>query len=174
MVIEGARRAAASAAAAGPGAASPGTTKGRRDRHRPRPVRPRRRRRLRDERRDRRQGRAIARPRRHQGQVAGPIAIRAARGTGSISGKVRLVSGQFRLGSATSAAAVTRLDVREINQPPEERPEPRDLTPWTLASTVDSRQPADGDRPRHQQRMVRRSSRSAAPSPSRASTAAPP
>ncbi|MEA3032666.1 MAG: translocation and assembly module TamB, partial [Sphingomonadales bacterium] len=56
----------------------------------------------------------------------------------SISGKVRLVSGQFRLGSATSAAAVTRLNVREINQPPEDRPEPRRLTPWTLALDVDA------------------------------------
>jgi translocation and assembly module TamB len=71
-------------------------------------------------------------------QVTGPIAIRSARGTGSISGKVRLVSGQFRLGSATSAAAVTRLSVREVNQPPEERPEPRRLTPWTLALDVDA------------------------------------
>ncbi|MEA2999920.1 MAG: translocation and assembly module TamB [Sphingomonadales bacterium] len=71
-------------------------------------------------------------------QVTGPIAIRSARGTGSISGKVRLVSGQFRLGSATSAAAVTRLNVREVNQPPEERLEPRRLTPWTLDLDVDA------------------------------------
>jgi translocation and assembly module TamB len=71
-------------------------------------------------------------------QVTGPIAIHSARGTGSISGKVRLVSGQFRLGSATSAAAVTRLNVRDVNQPPEERPEPRRLTPWTLDLDVDA------------------------------------
>ena len=71
-------------------------------------------------------------------QVTGPITIRGARGTGSISGKVRLNSGQFRLGSATSAAAVTRLNVREVNRPPEERPEPKRLTPWTLDLDVDA------------------------------------
>ncbi|MFL6862887.1 MAG: translocation/assembly module TamB domain-containing protein [Allosphingosinicella sp.] len=71
-------------------------------------------------------------------QVTGPIRIRSARGTGSISGKVRLVAGQFRLGAATSAAAVTRLAVREVNRPPEERPEARRLTPWRLDLDVDA------------------------------------
>ncbi|MBV8685402.1 MAG: translocation/assembly module TamB domain-containing protein [Alphaproteobacteria bacterium] len=71
-------------------------------------------------------------------QVTGPIAIRSERGSGSISGRVRLVTGAFRLGAATAAAQVARLNVREVNLPPDERPEPKRLTPWKLDLQVDA------------------------------------
>lgn len=71
-------------------------------------------------------------------QVTGPIAIRSERGSGSISGRVRLVSGAFRLGAATASTQVARLNVREINSPPDERAEPKRLTPWKLDLQVDA------------------------------------
>ena len=79
------------------------------------------------------QGGATDRPRRHQGAGDRPdhASARTASG-GIISGKVDLVSGSFRLGSATAAAQVPRLDVREINRPADERPAPRRLAPWRL------------------------------------------
>jgi translocation and assembly module TamB len=71
-------------------------------------------------------------------QVTGPITIRSSAGSGSISGKVRLVSGAFRLGAVTAAAQLPRLSVREVNLPPDERPEPKRLTPWKLDLDVDA------------------------------------
>jgi translocation and assembly module TamB len=72
-------------------------------------------------------------------QVTGPIAIRSDGGLGSISGKVRLVSGSFRLGTAaTGAAQIARLPVRSLNRPEEERPVARRLTPWRLDLDVDA------------------------------------
>jgi translocation and assembly module TamB len=71
-------------------------------------------------------------------QLTGPIAIRSNGELGSISGKVRLVSGAFRLGSVTAAARLARLNVREINLPADERPPPRRLTPWALDLDVDA------------------------------------
>lgn len=65
-------------------------------------------------------------------QVTGPIAIRSDGGGGTISGNLDLVSGSFRLGAATAAAQVPRIDVREINRPVDEAPPPRDTTPWKL------------------------------------------
>jgi translocation and assembly module TamB len=65
-------------------------------------------------------------------QVTGPIAIRSDGETGSISGKVRLASGSFRLGSVAAAARLPRLAVREVNRPADERPAARRLTPWRL------------------------------------------
>ncbi|HEX5184401.1 MAG TPA: translocation/assembly module TamB domain-containing protein [Allosphingosinicella sp.] len=72
-------------------------------------------------------------------QVTGPIAIRAAHGTGTISGNVRLVGGTFRLGAAAASAQVARLDVRDLNLPSGERPEARPLAPWTLDLAVQTR-----------------------------------
>ena len=65
-------------------------------------------------------------------QVTGPISIRSDGSGGTISGDLELVSGSFRLGSATAAAQVPRLDVREINRPADEAPEPEPAAPWNL------------------------------------------
>jgi translocation and assembly module TamB len=56
-----------------------------------------------------------------------------------ISGRVDLDSGSFKLGSATAAARLPRLNVREINRPAEERPAPRRLAPWRLDLAVRAR-----------------------------------
>jgi translocation and assembly module TamB len=71
-------------------------------------------------------------------QVTGPIAIRSDGEDGSISGKLRLISGNFRLGSAAAAAQIARLPVREVNRPADERPAARRLTPWRLDLDVDA------------------------------------
>ncbi|HEX8667237.1 MAG TPA: translocation/assembly module TamB domain-containing protein, partial [Allosphingosinicella sp.] len=71
-------------------------------------------------------------------QVTGPIAIRSNGADGSISGKVRLVSGNFRLGAVRASTQVPRLAVRDVNLPDDERPEPRRLTPWRLDLDVDA------------------------------------
>jgi translocation and assembly module TamB len=71
-------------------------------------------------------------------QVTGPISIRSGAGSGSISGRVRMVSGSFKLGAATASTQVARLNVREVNRPPDERPEPKRLTPWKLDLQVDA------------------------------------
>lgn len=69
-------------------------------------------------------------------QVTGPIAIRSDDEDGSISGKVSLASGSFRLGSVTAAARVPRLAVREVNRPADERPVPKRLAPWRLSLDI--------------------------------------
>jgi translocation and assembly module TamB len=71
-------------------------------------------------------------------QVTGPINIRSDGSGGAISGRVDLVSGSFRLGSATAAAQLPRLNVREVNRPADERPPPRRLSPWRLDLDVDA------------------------------------
>jgi translocation and assembly module TamB len=65
-------------------------------------------------------------------QVSGPLRIRTEGGSGLISGDLRLVSGSFRLGSATAVAQLPRLPVRELNRPDEEGPAPRRTEPWRL------------------------------------------
>jgi translocation and assembly module TamB len=72
-------------------------------------------------------------------QVTGPIRIRSDGEDGAISGKVELVSGAFRLGSATPSAQVPRLAVREVNRPADERPVPKRLSPWKLDLDVAAR-----------------------------------
>jgi translocation and assembly module TamB len=70
--------------------------------------------------------------------VTGPLTIRSdGRGGGTIGGDVRLTEGRFRLGSATAAAEVPRLPVREINRPDADlAPAARRVTPWRLALTL--------------------------------------
>ena len=69
--------------------------------------------------------------------VTGDIAIRSDGEGGLISGDVRVTQGRFRLGSATAAAQVPRLNVREVNRPDEAMgPQARRLDPWTLALDV--------------------------------------
>jgi translocation and assembly module TamB len=65
-------------------------------------------------------------------QVTGPVTIQSDGMGGLISGKVDLVSGSFKLGSATAATQVARLPVKEINRPADEAPPPRDSAPWRL------------------------------------------
>lgn len=72
-------------------------------------------------------------------QVTGPIAIKSDGSGGVISGEVRLVTGSFRLGAATAAAQVPRLDVREINRPDDEPPPQQSGAPWRLDLSVDAR-----------------------------------
>ncbi|HEX8579709.1 MAG TPA: translocation/assembly module TamB domain-containing protein [Allosphingosinicella sp.] len=71
-------------------------------------------------------------------QVTGPIRIRSDGQEGSISGKVRLASGAFRLGSVRASAQLARLPVREVNLSADERPAARRLTPWRLDLDVDA------------------------------------
>ncbi|HEY0625411.1 MAG TPA: translocation/assembly module TamB domain-containing protein [Allosphingosinicella sp.] len=63
-------------------------------------------------------------------QVTGPISIKSDGSGGTISGDVQLISGSFRLGSATAAAQVPRLNVRELNRPADEGAPPRAASPW--------------------------------------------
>jgi translocation and assembly module TamB len=70
-------------------------------------------------------------------QVTGPITIRSDGSGGTIGGNVELVSGAFKLGSATAAAQVPRLAVRELNRPEdEEGPPPAPKSPWRLDLAV--------------------------------------
>jgi translocation and assembly module TamB len=70
-------------------------------------------------------------------QVTGPITIRSDGSGGTIGGSVELVSGAFKLGSATAAAQVPRLGVRELNRPEdEEGPPPAPRSPWRLDLAV--------------------------------------
>lgn len=55
------------------------------------------------------------------------------RGGGVISGDVELVRSAFRLGRATSAAAIPRLNVREVNIIAEDRARGLPSSPWRLA-----------------------------------------
>jgi translocation and assembly module TamB len=70
--------------------------------------------------------------------VTGDIAIRSDGDGGNISGAVEVMEGRFRLGSATAAAQVPRLNVREINQV-DAGPVVRRLSPWRLALDVNAR-----------------------------------
>jgi translocation and assembly module TamB len=65
-------------------------------------------------------------------RVTGPIAIRSNGQGGSISGNLRLDRGQFRLGRASAAANVPKLQVRETGLDPGEVIEIADLNPWRL------------------------------------------
>ncbi|MBA3677051.1 MAG: translocation/assembly module TamB domain-containing protein [Sphingosinicella sp.] len=65
-------------------------------------------------------------------QVTGPINIQSDGSGGTISGDVQLVSGAFRLGSATAAGQVPRLKVRELNLPADEALAREAADPWAL------------------------------------------
>lgn len=74
-----------------------------------------------------------------QASVTGDLAIRSDGAGGTISGGVRVTQGRFRLGSATAAAQVPRLNIREINRPDEDLgPVVRRIAPWRLALDVDA------------------------------------
>ncbi|MDP9415240.1 MAG: translocation/assembly module TamB domain-containing protein, partial [Pseudomonadota bacterium] len=69
-------------------------------------------------------------------RVTGPITIRSNGGAGTIAGNVELVSGSFRLGSATVAGQVPRIPVRELNRRDEDAPLPRQQSAWRLDLAV--------------------------------------
>jgi translocation and assembly module TamB len=72
-------------------------------------------------------------------QVTGPITIHSDGSGGLISGNLDLISGSFKLGAATAAAQVPRLDVRELNRPEDEPAARAPAAPWRLALKVDAR-----------------------------------
>ena len=63
--------------------------------------------------------------------VSGPVTIRSDGAGGTIAGEVTLNSSRYRLGRATAAAAIPRLNITEINLP-EGDEEVRAATPWQL------------------------------------------
>jgi translocation and assembly module TamB len=65
-------------------------------------------------------------------QVTGPLRFRSDGSGGTISGDLELVSGSFRLGSATAVAQVPRLPVRELNREEDDLPPPSRADPWRL------------------------------------------
>ena len=70
--------------------------------------------------------------------VSGPLLFRSSGSGGTISGDVTLDAARYRLGRATAAAAVPRLNVREINVPAGDEPD-MVAAPWTLALTARAR-----------------------------------
>ncbi len=65
-------------------------------------------------------------------QVSGPLRFRSDGSGGTISGDLALDSGSFRLGSATAAAKVPRLPVRETGRADDDLPRPAPRNPWTM------------------------------------------
>ena len=65
--------------------------------------------------------------------VTGPIAFRSEGAGGVISGDVRLDSSRYRLGQATAASALPRLNVRQVNVPAGDLADDDDAAaPWRL------------------------------------------
>ena len=64
--------------------------------------------------------------------VTGPLAFRSPGAGGVISGDVRLDASRYRLGQATVASAVPRLNVREVNLPVGTGEEEEPAAPWRL------------------------------------------
>lgn len=63
--------------------------------------------------------------------ISGPVTIRSDGAGGTIAGEVTLNSSRYRLGRATAAAAIPRLNITEINLP-EGDEELKTTTPWQL------------------------------------------
>lgn len=63
--------------------------------------------------------------------VSGPVTIRSDGAGGTIAGEVTLDASRYRLGRATAAAAIPRLNITEINLPEGEE-EATVATPWQL------------------------------------------
>lgn len=64
--------------------------------------------------------------------VSGPITIRSDGDGGVIGGDVTLDASRYRLGQAAAAAAVPRLNIREINLPGGEEEDAAPTKPWRL------------------------------------------
>jgi translocation and assembly module TamB len=65
-------------------------------------------------------------------RVTGPLTIRSTGSGGAISGDLRLNQGRFRLGRASAASAVPRLQVRHTGVDEEDVIELAELSPWRL------------------------------------------
>ena len=65
-------------------------------------------------------------------RVTGPVQIRSNGQGGTISGDLKLNKGRFQLGRASAAAAVPRLNVREVGLDAEDVIEPAQIHPWKL------------------------------------------
>lgn len=65
-------------------------------------------------------------------RVSGPVTIRSDGRTGTIGGNLQLDKGQFRLGRASSAAAIPQLNVRNVGLSDDEVISPQELHPWRL------------------------------------------
>jgi translocation and assembly module TamB len=72
-------------------------------------------------------------------QVTGPLRIQSEGNGGLISGDLDLVSGSFRLGSATAAAQVPRLAVKEVNVPDDRWSPSAPPSPWRFDVDVSAR-----------------------------------
>jgi translocation and assembly module TamB len=64
--------------------------------------------------------------------VSGPLRFRSDGNGGTISGDVRVDSGRYRLGRAVQAAAVPRLNIREVNRRGGDDEDDRPPDPWRL------------------------------------------
>ena len=64
--------------------------------------------------------------------VTGPLNVRSTGSGGTISGNLRLNSGRFTLGRASRAAAIPRLNVRQVGLDEADVIEPAELRPWKL------------------------------------------
>jgi len=64
--------------------------------------------------------------------VTGPLAVKSNGSGGTVSGKLRLNSGRFTLGQASSSAAVPKLEVRHSGLDEADVIEPEELHPWKL------------------------------------------
>ncbi len=65
--------------------------------------------------------------------VTGPLAFTSDGSGGRIAGDVTLDKSRYRLGQASAASAVPKLDIREINLPEGDDEEAAPSAPWTLA-----------------------------------------
>ena len=65
-------------------------------------------------------------------KVTGPLKVQSSGRGGTISGNLRLNSGRFTLGRASSAANVPKLAVRHVGADEADVIEPEDLHPWRL------------------------------------------
>lgn len=73
--------------------------------------------------------------------ISGPVRIRSQGSGGVISGDVTVLSARYRLGRAAQAAAIPRLNIREINAPTLDEADDAPSEPWRLdvkANVADS------------------------------------
>ncbi len=62
--------------------------------------------------------------------VTGPLRIVAKNNTGTIAGRLDVVSGRWKLGNAEAAATLPNIARREVNAPPDRQPRTARMAPW--------------------------------------------